>query len=204
MYPSLDSSHVAEGLALFTDHYKSATVLQGIETSLLQSIQTLENTFWDIINKSLLANVPTGDQLQKLGRLVGATYTGQSDADFLAEIYIQIRVNRSAGLSEDIIQIASVSAHTGPAPDYLDYPGFASFLIELWNVGSPLTLVAHLTQARSVGTRGVLHYSTWVDGNDFEFASSHVSGETGAGPEGGWSSRYATSIGGLMVAGVGL
>lgn len=197
-YPTQDFVHQAEQIALLTDHYRAATNVNGILNALAPSVQAIENMFWSIINSFLLANSPTGDQLNSLGSIVGAQRGYLNDADYLAAVLLQIRVNRSQGLSEDIIDISTLS---GSTPSYLDYPTECAFLVENLNLPSPLVTANMLTQARSVGIYGVMHYSTWPNGGNFKFVSRYG----GASDEGGWSSRYggATNAG-LMVAGVAL
>lgn len=197
-YPTLDTTHNAEAQALLTDHYRNKVVIPGLLASYMASIQTLENVFWDIINKFLLVNKPVGDQLNSIGSIVGANRGSLSDADYLNAVIIQIRVNRSQGLCEDIIKIATLamSAAGSPGlPQYLDAPP-AAWILEVLNYPSPNVLAKLLSHARSVGTRGMLHYSTWTNGNNFKFTSRYKDVHEGA-----WGSRYTNTVGSLLVAG---
>lgn len=182
-YPTVDNKHTAEALALFTEHYRNKINITGIMKALTPSIQELEGVFWDIINKFQLVNNPTGDQLNALGRLVGAPRGSLNDADYLAAVRLQIRVNRSQGLSEDVIQVATLALAGNGLPQYLDMP-IAQFLVECNNLPSPNVVAKQLSQCRSLGTRGVLHYTVWPDG-------------TGNGDL-GLSSEYAAAFGGLL------
>lgn len=201
MYPTVEADHNAAAQKLFTDHYRGKPIISGLLKSYEGMIQELEGVFWDIINKFQLANTPTGDQLRILGKIVGAPFLGESDAGYLAKIIVQIRVNRSQGLSEDLIQIATLSYRgSGQTPSYLDYPTQASFRLEALDVPSPLILASQLSKARSIGTRGIFAYSTWSTGNDFKFTSRYG----GTPDEGLWGSRYDSTVGGLLVAGTGV
>lgn len=194
MFPTLNTEHKAEALAFLTDHYKGKSVVEGLVKTFANRVQDLETAIWDVINGFLLSKPPVGDQLDKIGTIVGAARGALDDTDYLALIKLQIRVNRSAGLAEDVIQVASL-ALGHKADQYLDMDP-AQFILEVWDLTSAMVLAGVLSHVRSTGTRGVLHYSTWVDGSDFEWTSSYVD----VGEE-GWGSVYDVTTGGLMVAG---
>lgn len=195
MYPTKDTTHADEALAFLTDHYKGKIVIEGLLKAFAKPIQDLEDAIWDVVESFYLTKPPVGDQLDKIGTIVGAPREGLNDADYLAKVKIQIRVNRSAGLSEDILQVVFL-ALGHKADTYLDMP-VAQFLVETWDYLMPNTLAGLLGHVRSVGTRGVLHYTTWADGSDFEWDSVL---DTSAG-ELGWGSVYTSTVGGLMSAG---
>jgi len=223
-YPTLDTNHVAEATALLTDHYRTKVVIPKLLQCYMNRLQELEGVFWDIINKMLLANSPVGDQLNKLGNIVGAVREpGMSDADYLQAVKIQIRVNRSQGLSEDVIQVATLALNGASIPLYVDVsasgpitiswvdpasfifvrpPKYtinqgAAFSLDCSNLQAPNNIARLLGDTRSVGTYGELHYTTWADGNDFEFGSVYSS----AAGQGTFGSVYTTSVGGLLAAG---
>ena len=199
MYPTVDNSHAAEAQALFTDHYRNQLVIPALMKSFMVPIQELEGVFWDIINKFLLANNPVGDQLNKLGSIVGCQrLPGQSDADYLLAVRLQIRINRSMGLSEDVIQVATIA--TGEKPLYVDLD-WAGFIVqELDMTINPNVLASELSATRSAGTYGNLIYTTWADGDDLVWGSVY-SAATG---ENGFGSVYDGTVGGLMAAGAAI
>ncbi len=101
---------------------------------------------WDIYDKlAALVGVPGG----RLGR---------SDADLVQAIKIQIRINISHGLAEDIIQIVALVQPTG-ATYSESYP--ASFEVDLVLTKTAVVnaLLRYLDKARSAGTRGFLNYA---------------------------------------------
>lgn len=196
-FPTEDFNHATEGVALLTDHYRNQINIPAILNCITPQIQALETMFWQIIEDFLLTNSPVGDQLNSIGSIVGAQRGYLSDAQYLQLILIQIAVNRSQGLSNDIITIATLAEQNyGPLPNYLDVNN-RNFLVECWNLPYPQVIWPLLSEARAIATRGVFHYSTWTDGSDFEFMSRYA---TSIG-ELGWSSRYSATTGGLMVAG---
>lgn len=196
MYPSKNLAHETEAVEFLTDHYRNKINIPGLVKAFARQCQTLENVIWDVIEKFYLANNPVGDQLDALGSIVGVARQGANDATYLQLVKVQIRINRSQGVVEDILQVLNL---LGATPHYVEQflpPWSGSFLVECWNLASPVFVARQLTRCRSGGTYGELHYSTWPDGSDFEFVSRNVS-LTG---EGTWGSRYSASTGGPMVA----
>lgn len=195
--PTQDLNHVTEGQKLLTSHYASAPVISGMVKALMLRFQEIEGALFSLLNGIILNNhpMPGGpwNILDQLGAIVGEPRNGRDDATYVQAIRLRIRVNRSRGLAEDIIQIGQLA--TGVIPYYLDMPP-ASFILETLDVIAPATVAALITQARSAGTYGSYVYTTWSTGNDFKFTSRYG----GAPDEGLWSSRYSPSTGGLLVA----
>ena len=166
-------------------------------------LQEIENSYNAMIAAVQLANHPMAggpwSVLDQLGAIVGAARDGLDDADYLALIKLKAKVNRSRGRSEDVLSLGSLMIGGG-APPYLE-PGLAAFWMGVWNVALNYPLfVPLLRQARAAGVYGLLAYTTWPDGNDFEWGSRY---DASAG-QGAWGSRYDSTVGGLWVASVGL
>lgn len=205
--PTKDSSIVAEGQALTTSYYASAVVVQGIIKSLMQRLQEIENSFWDFINDIQLANHPLAggpwSVLDQIGKIVGgyaANRNGLADADYLAVIKLQARVNRSRGLSDDIIELAVVM-NPGHTPQYEDKPP-AEFYLGCWDLSlNYAQFVTLLRQIRPAGVYGHFHYTTWAPGSDLVLGSRYG----GATTQGKLGSRYGgVSDGGKLAAGAAL
>lgn len=169
-FPTLDTAHVKEGQALLTDHYRSKLNIPNLLKCHLLSVQEIEGVFWDIINKFQLPNA-TGDQLDKLGDLVGEPRGGRNDTDYRYAIRLRIRVHRSEGKAEDVLQITSLLVLE--AFQYLEFP-LASFLLEIWNLPIDIqTFLSFLRSTRPVGVYGLLHFTVWPDGTDLEWVSTY-------------------------------
>lgn len=181
--PTQDTTIVADDKQLFTSAYRSQATLNAMLESFLNRAQDLENAIWAVINIFLLDNA-NGIWLDWFGKIVGQPRDNLSDTDFRIAIRLRILANKSYGLSEDVIKIASLLANPNKAY-YLDvYP--ASFIIEAWNINGALPAASLLTEARATGTYGVFDYSTWPASDVVRFSSRYYSG---AG-NGTWSSRY--------------
>lgn len=203
MIPVQNTQYSAAAIALLLQQFKDQITVPAFVGVFGAEIQILENAIFSLLDGCTLADYPNGpgpwDMLDKIGAIVGLPRNGLDDASYVPALKIQIRVNRSNGLAEDIIQIAALLG----GETYLEYPP-AAFLVEILNIAGafgPGQIVAMLTQAKAAGTYGVLHYTTYAPGNDFEWVSRYGGGDPAAAP---WGSRYSPSLGGLWVAGAAL
>lgn len=163
--PTYEPDHVTKGLALLLQQWRLSPLLRGILATYLRQFQTLENVTWDVINSRMLATA-IGAQLDMLGDLVGEPRKGRNDTDYRAAVRLRIRVNRSNGLAEDIIDVASQGSG-GPVV-YREYPNY-TWEVETLNTQSPATLAAMLRQTKPAGSNGYLTYSTWPAANVSRF-----------------------------------
>lgn len=155
--PVYESAHVAKGLALLLQQWRSSPKLMGILATYLRQFQTLENVTWDVINSRML-DTAVGAQLDMLGDLVGEARRGRSDIDYRAAVKLRIRVNRSQGTAEDVIDVARQGG--GVTPLYRQYPNF-TWEIELLNPAAPYTVAQMLYQTKAAGSNGYLLYTNW-------------------------------------------
>jgi hypothetical protein len=186
--PAVDNAHVTEGLGLLTSRYSAQKIVTGITTALMRAIQEIENAYWSIVNGVQLVNHPQAggpwDVLDKLGAIVGVSRNALSDANYVPQIQIKIRVNRSHGLAEDIIQVANLVA---PGTKYLEwFP--AAFEVDIFNTTGAIVaaLIRWLGAARSAGTAGTLRYT--LDANTYITWGSNtgaVAGQLGFGDSAG-------------------
>lgn len=183
--PTQETTIAADGQALFTSAFQSKPVLAGLLKSYLASVQDIENTLWTLINAMTLGTAPGnafGVWLDYWGELVGQPRLSMDDTDFYTAIRLRIAANRSGGRAEDILQIGAAIANPSSSAHYVEtYP--AGFLIETPNINGALPVASVLSEAKDGGVRGVLHYTLWPDGSDFEWGSRYIAtaGELGYG-----------------------
>jgi hypothetical protein len=182
--PTQDTTHVAEAAALLIEQYKNTTVVGGFAAVFARQIQTLENAVWSVLNSLPLSAQPLGgptnwDILDKIGAIVGIPRNGLADIPYLAAIKIKIRINRSDGLAEDIIQITAL-LFTGAV--YREwYP--ASWEIDLEGAAVTnaiiLALTTYLHEAKAAGTGGNIRSSAlphiWI----WDSTTGHLAIATG-------------------------
>ncbi len=161
--PTQSTTHVTDALALLISRYSKAKVVTGIVKALSAETQALEDAAWAVINALLLTNQPLAggpwDILDKLAALVGVPggRLGRSDADLLQAVKIQIAINHSHGLAEDIIHITSLVASGATYSEA--YP--ASFEVDINGTTASVAaaLLQYLDKARSAGVSGYLNFS---------------------------------------------
>jgi hypothetical protein len=186
--PVVDNAHVAEGQALLISKYQASPNIANILKSLMLKIQDVENAYWSIISGVQLSNHPRAGGpwgvLDKIGAIVSIPRNALSDAAYLVAIRIKIRINRSHGLAEDIIQIAALVA---AGAKYYEWES-AAFEVDIFNTTAAIVLALqlYLGEARSAGTAGTLRYS--VDANPLVIWSDSVN--PGLTPGAGFASSY--------------
>lgn len=165
--PAVDNNHLAEGLAKLTEVFKKQPVIKAVLTEYLRPFQEIETLFWSIINSRILDNNPTGDQLDQIGGLVGEERLGRTDTVYLTAIKLRIRVNRSQGRAEDIIQIANLIS---PSTYHEFYP--AKWTVRaLFTTADIFTFRRMLLAAKLGGSGGTLEYTLDPDENTFFWGS---------------------------------
>lgn len=180
-FPTQIKTYVADGVALLTSRYRNLVIVPGVVMALMLALQEVENAAWSVIEGILLTTPPVGDAVDRLAALVGITRDGRTDTQLLAAIQIQIRINRSHGLAEDIIGIAALVVANAV---YREWPTMvAAWEIDLLVTPPTTAVVQALTQylgkARSAGTAGNIRYAP--DSGPLIKWGSHYGGVTGAG-----------------------
>lgn len=99
--------HEEKGLALLLHQFRNKPRFEALLRILLRQAQELEEVFHDIYLSRLLDDA-VGDQLTRLGRLVGERRTYADDDLFRAIIRAKIRAIRSSGTIPDFIELLSM------------------------------------------------------------------------------------------------
>jgi hypothetical protein len=170
MVPVANNGLVAQALGRYTTAFRNQPNCKAIMASLLGQVggfngvpitdigwaQRLENIFWQIIQSRILANSPTGDQLDEIGGLLVEPRQGRIDSVYLQALLICIRINRSQGCAEDVIQVANL---VFPGAGYHEYP-IMSFVVEAYGLGDASGFARQIGQTKAIGSRGFIYYST--------------------------------------------
>lgn len=178
--PLRNDNHVAEANDLLIGRYKNTQVVAGILRAYAERLAEIESDFWSLIDGVQLVNHPMvggpWDVLDKLGALVGEPRNGRGDADYLAAIKIRIRVNKSNGLDNDIMAVASLVVTVAA---YYKWPPAAWEVDTFTATASAIAaLKADLGKAASAATRGQVRYGTAA-------ASAYVTWSSVSGGAGG-------------------
>lgn len=210
MVPTQQTDIVGAALKLYTSAFKNQPNLLAMTRANMAWAQPFVNACWQVINNRILpnlvamvaANQPTADQIDIIGGLVGEKRLGRTDSAYLPAVIIRIRVNRSQGLAEDVIQVANLLF---PGAAYTEFPTM-KFLIEAWGLADPNGFKRLIFDTKATASGGRVHYSTWppldIYGHPHNFFPSSRYGGALVGTN-LFASRYSTLPGaGLLVASV--
>ncbi len=193
MIPVQETDHAGTGRALLIDQFRGQHAIRGILGSLMAQVQEIEDATFETIAGRILDGASDA-QLDSLGDLVGETRQGRGDTEYREAIRLRIRVNRSQGRAEDVIQVASIS--TEGVYLYREfYP--AGFEVDAFDLPAPRTLQGLIKETRAVATRGILVSSNWPTSENFVYGSVYgaVTGENGFGSvyDGSLVSKFTSS-----------
>ncbi len=100
-----NTQHNEEGLALFIDRYKNKPRMAALLTIFMNQIQDLEDALFELITDRTI-DAAIGVQLDILGDIVGQPdRAGLSDDNYRTIIRARIKVNRSDGHGDQMIEI---------------------------------------------------------------------------------------------------
>lgn len=163
-----DSNIVKRASRLFRAKYIDKKFMQAWLASYTNRCQEIEDLLWSIITGMLLDNA-VGDQLDKLGTLVGQSRISSDDDTYRKAIRARVRINISQGTSEDLIYVAKVMTDNATLKYFDVYP--AQVVIEILDSisVSPSLLAIFLWETRASGVGFRLWYNVTGD-NTFTFA----------------------------------
>jgi hypothetical protein len=206
--PIYNQQIVSQGLARLTTNYITKPNVRALLAVYLQPFQDLEDATFGVLNDRILAtavkySLPTTNVVfDVIGALIGQTRGPLSDEAYYLIILLRVAANRATGRITDWSKFAGILL-----PFCADTPIFygdqGGIYFGCWDVtlppvvSTPNIVASVLGRAVGAGIAGKLAYSTWADGNDFEFTSRY---DSSAG-QGKWASRYDSTVGGLLVAG---
>lgn len=186
--PTPVTNQIERALGRLTTAFRSQPNVRAILKSLLVGVPELEATLWAVINTRILSNLDvmvaanqdTGDQIDNIGALVGESRQGRTDAEYLPVVKLRIRVNRSHGTPNDIIEVMKLSG--------LDFryreagEGVSTFRVDTYGNTQSAVIIDAVKRARSGGSRGMVAYTdlahTPLDFSGIRLAAPAVWGET--------------------------
>jgi hypothetical protein len=119
-------------------------------------VQEFEDAAWTLLDALNVDNA-TDDLQDKIGSLVGEPRQGRGTVEYRAAIRLRIRVNRSFGRTEDVIDVARLAA-INSTPTFDEYYP-AAFEVGIANLPGGASVAKLLGQARAGGIYGVLNFT---------------------------------------------
>lgn len=132
-------NHAANGIMKFAAPFWGKPRWAALFVAIAREIQELEDVTRDVIVKRFLANA-TGAQLRVLGGIVGQLDPGLGEEVFRNLIRVRIRINRSKGGRNDVIEVLQLLGvplaqrtitSSYPAKIRVDFTGTLPLPIEL-------------------------------------------------------------------------
>lgn len=183
--------HTQQALSRLIEFWKTKPNLRALLADYIDEIQEAENMLWDVIVKRLIAYAEFS-QLDVLGKLVGETRDGRTDAQYRVRINARIAINNSRGRAPDIIRILRLLyaerfrfSEDGVAQFRIEY------LTPLANTAGYLELPGIVSEARIGGVGAKIIFA--LDANQSLFWNSDYGGITQLSNN-VWGSDYGPDI----------
>jgi hypothetical protein len=204
--PEPITNHTEIALGRLVEQFKKdKPVLHGLIRAFVDSLQDLEDNVWQVIWGRMLDYPPVnnvwraeGNQLDTLGKIVGAkSRLGLEDLDFRELIRLQIRINRSYGRPNDLLEIFRMAVGDTAVFTYREYTYNAMyFYMESMEVPVAVIALNALNRGRAAGCRAILEYFTdrVAEPDMFRFSDG------GTGGAGGYGNQGDSTSGGLLTS----
>lgn len=101
------TTHIDDALSRLLNQYKNKINFSNLISSLVGSIQTLEDVYFDLIEKRSI-DIAVGIQLDRLGTIVGQEREGRTDEEYRQRIKARILQNVSQGEPEKLIDLVTL------------------------------------------------------------------------------------------------
>jgi len=187
--PTTLFDHESLAIARLVEQYKDKEKFTQFIGKCAAQFQDVEQVSFDIIS-SMVLDSATGVQLDGIGDIVGEARQGRTDDAYRVRIKARVRINTSAGRTEDLLSIYSLLI-----PDAQvvlnEYPP-AGFILLVTGVAIPIVddLADILNEAKSAGVRTIFEWSPTTPELTFSFADC---------PDGlGWGDSSDASVGGAL------
>ena len=117
------TTYQQNALARLLTEYQQSPVLQGVLSAFITQVQLIEDALVGMNTLRYLGNA-SGQQLDNIGQIVGiARPPGASDAQYLLDIYGQIKINTSQGQPEQAIQTFLLFTQVSQVRMFEFFPG---------------------------------------------------------------------------------
>lgn len=195
------------GIARFLEQFKNSPFFAALTRSYLNRVQELEDAIWEVI---LIRGIESseGVNLDTIGKIVGRPRFGLIDSDYRVALRAEIRINRSAGTTIDVIDVGVLSIPVGFTFTYDEVPTATIIITVAATLPAdpitfdPLVLFGNLVRTKAAGVRLQLIVFTVGTDNAFQFSDGTVDGTSAthgfsAAPDdttgGAWVDYYSTS-----------
>ena len=190
------TDHGADALTRLIQQYKGSPRIQALLCAFLDPVGDAEADVYDLLTEALDISVAVGDQLDLIGEIVGEVRNGRTDADYRKGLRTKIRINRSHGRIEDLIEVAILwELITADNAVEVEEKPPAAVVVTLHSTPlDPFGLFDRLYEAKAAGVALRLFYLPLGGAATFETSGTYATITKSATQ--GYSSVYATGTGG--------
>lgn len=175
----------AEALANLIEVLKGKPNLSVLASAFLDQLQDVENASFELIDERTI-DASVGIQLDRLGQIIGLARGGLSDDDYRSRLKAQIKINRSSGTVEELLEILALLETQTLELTQSPPAGFTITVIQ--PTADPDLLALIIRDAKAGGVGGDLHITLSPDSEVFRFATGdteEASTTQGHGNDGG-------------------
>lgn len=170
---------IADGIASLVEQFRNKVNLEALVGIFAKQAQDLENVNFELIDDRTL-DASVGPQLEGIGSIVGENRDGRTDAIYREAIRVKIKINKSSGLAEEIIEIVALMADSGTSIEIEElFPSDpAHFEITLTPdiTADGFRISRAIFQSRPVGVRHIL---LWEPADALQFDSESLGFDLG-------------------------
>lgn len=189
------TDHVAGGKALLTTMFRKP-LIQALLASWLTQVQAVEDAIWQLFGAFDL-DTATGDQLVKLGALIGLSSDGLSDDLYRLALRAWVRASRSRGLDADMHAILE-DAIDGAGYDLTNWAPANVVATTVVPVEIGDDLLARILRRATADGVGVQLVAPVDDSSTFAFSTDSETSTTNSTR--GWADASQTTGGHLVGA----
>jgi hypothetical protein len=154
------TDHADRAVARLAKQHRGKTRTEALVRALAGTTQAVENALLQLLAERTLS-AAAGAQLDQLGAIVGVERGVLDDAAFRVRINTQIRINRSSGTGNDILEVFRLVLPAANGLELIEeFP--AAFRLVISNA-LPIyeeDAVALIRATRAAGVRGLVQWST--------------------------------------------
>jgi hypothetical protein len=171
---SHNTAYYSTAVSRLLVQYRDKPRMLSLLKSYAQEIQALEDALWGLCIARMIQNAPTGDLLDKLGRIVGQLRYELDDATYLLYIKARIRANRSFGNPACLYAVMAALFGASTSME-IDQSPKASLALRIWTVRTALegmTATSFLGASKAAGVRAILEWQQQDDSLTYTFAQA--------------------------------
>ncbi len=176
--PTRIEEYVNEGCDHLIEDFRDKRVIRSTLAAWLAPGDDIEAALFAMVDALQLETTTNTEGLNVLGAYVGEARRGRSFESFRKAIKVRIRINRSRGLADDILEVADLLAESFTYTEY--YP--AGIIVHVDEGDDPVLFADAMRRTKAGGISLQTSFATVPQENLMRYGSAlHPSNGVGAG-----------------------